>query len=171
MNREAKQKQVDELRGKFNSATVAILAEYIGLNVEEMTDLRRKLRSADAELRVVKNTIAIRAAEGTALGEVRDGFVGPVAVTFGYGDPIPPTKVIQEFSDQQALLKLKKGVVEGRAVDTAQIKKMAKLPSREILLTHLVGQIQAPLAGLVQALQWNLQQLVGTLESIKEKKS
>ena len=171
MNREEKQKQVDELRGKFNSATVAILTEYSGLNVEEMTDLRRKLRSADAEFRVVKNTIAIRATEGTALVDVRDGFEGPTAVTFGYGDPVLPTKVIQEFSDKQELLKVKKGVVEGRSIDSDQIKKIAKLPGREVLLTRLVTQIQAPLVGLVYALQWNLQQLVGTLESIKEKKS
>lgn len=171
MNREEKQKQVDELRNKFNSATVAILTEFSGLTVEEMTDLRRKLRSAGAELRVVKNTIAFRAAEGTALIDVRDGFEGPTAVTFGYGDPVPATKVIQEFSEQQGLLKLKKGVVEGRAVDSSQIKKMAKLPGREVLLASLVAQIQAPLVGLVYALEWNLQQLVGTLESIKEKKS
>jgi ribosomal protein L10 len=170
MNRAEKERQIQELHEKFNSATVAIMAEYSGLNVEDLTVLRRRLRKADAEFRVVKNTLAFRATEGTAAVEARSAFEGPVAVAFGFADPVPPTKVMKEFSDQKELLKIKLGVIEGKLVDAKNIKAIAQLPARDVLIAGLVSQLQAPLAGMVWVLEGLMQQLVGTLEAIREQK-
>jgi ribosomal protein L10 len=170
MKREEKEKQIQELHEKFNSATVAIMAEYSGLNVEDLTVLRRRLRKTDAEFRVVKNTLAVRASEGTPAVEARSAFEGPVAVVFGFADPVPPAKVLKEFADEKELLKIKLGVIEGRLVDSKNIKFIAQLPSREVLVANLVSQLQAPLAGVVWVLEGLMQQLVGTLEAIREQK-
>jgi ribosomal protein L10 len=170
MKREEKEKQIQELHEKFSSATVAIMAEYSGLNVEDLTDLRRLLRKADAEFRVVKNTMAVRAAEGTSAVEAKPAFQGPIAVAFGYADPVPPTKIMKEFADKKEMLKIKMGVIEGRIVDAKNIKFIAQLPSREVLIANLVSQLQAPITGVVWVLEGLMQQLVGTLDAIREKK-
>lgn len=171
MNKEEKQKWVGLLHEKFNKATVAILTEYNGLNVAEMTELRSQLRSAGAELRVVKNTLAVQAAEGTRLGEVRSAFQGPIAVALGYHDPVAPVKILEAFSDNKKQLKIKLGLVEGHILDSRNIKAVARLPKREVLLAHLVGQLQQPLRGLVWCLEGIPREFVGTLQAIKDKKA
>ena len=170
MTREEKQTQVKDLHEKFSTATVAILAEFNGLKVEEITELRRKLRSAEGELKVVKNNLAIRAVDGTPLSETKPSFVGPVAVAFGYADPVPATKIVQEFSDEKDKFKIKIGVIEGRVIDSKNIKFVARLPAKEVLIANLVSQLQAPITGIVFVLEGMLQQFVGVLEAIKEKK-
>lgn len=170
MKRDEKEKQIEELREKFSTAKVGILTEYAGLTVEDMTAIRRKLRTAKGELRVVKNTLAVRAAAGTPFGEASSAFVGPIAVALGYGDPVPTTKVVNDFSEEKDNFKIKIGVIEGRVIDSKDIKYVAKLPGKETLIAHFVSQLQAPVTGLVFVLQGVLQQFVGVLESIREKK-
>jgi large subunit ribosomal protein L7/L12 len=171
MKKEDKQKEISELHEKFNTATVAILAEYKGLNVAEITELRHQLHSVDAELRVVKNTLAIRAAEGTQLVDARSSFEGPVAVALGYADPVAPTKVVKEFSDKKEQLKIKLGVIEGRVMDAPKLKVVAQLPKREVLLAHLVGQLEAPFRGVVLCLEGILRDFILTVEAVKAKKA
>ena len=171
MKREEKQKQITELHEKFNTATIAILAEYKGLNVAEMTELRHQLHSVDAELRVVKNTLAMRAAEGTRLSDAKSSFEGPVAVALGYADPVAPTKIIKEFADKKEQLRIKLGVIEGRVIDASKLKAVAKLPKREVLLANLVGQLEAPLRGVVLCLEGVLRNFLLTLEALKTKKA
>lgn len=171
MRKEAKQKQISELHEKFSTATVAILTEYKGLNVTEMTELRRQLRSVNAELRVVKNTLAVRAAEGTRLSEAKPAFQGPVAVALGYADPVAPARIVKEFSDKKEQLKIKLGVIEGRVIDSKNLKAVARLPKREVLLANLVGQLQLPFTEVVWCLEGILRQFIGTVQAIKEKKA
>lgn len=170
MNKTEKQQMIDDLHRRFETATVAILVEYSGLDVGQMTELRQKLRGAKAELKVVKNTLAMRAVEGTPLLEGKTSFSGPIAVTLGYADPVEPAKIVHEFSVKQEKLKVKFGLVEGRALDAKAISAVAKLPKREVLLANLVGQLQAPISGWVWCLDAVLQEFVGVLTAIKDKK-
>lgn len=170
MKREEKQQVIDRLHTKFASARVAILSDFSGMDVAEITELRQKLRAVRAELQVVKNTLAIRAADGTSLAGARDRFAGPIALTLGYDDPVAPARVVKEFADKVDRLKVRVGVVEGRVLDLQSLKAVAALPGREALLAQLVGQLQAPTAGLVWCLEGLLQQLVGVLEAVKQQK-
>jgi ribosomal protein L10 len=171
MKKENKEKEISELHEKFNTATVAILTEYKGLTVANITELRQQLRSVDAELRVVKNTLAIRAAEGTRIVDAKSSFEGPIAVALGYADPVAPTRVVKEFSDKLDLLKIKLGVIEGRVIDVQKIKAVARLPKREVLLANLVGQLEMPIRGIVLCLEGVLRNFVLAVEAIKDKKA
>ncbi len=169
--REEKIKAVENLHEKFSTSKVAVLVEFSGLSVSEITELRNDLRKAKGELMVVKNTLARRAVEGTALSEAADAFTGPIAVTFGYHDPVAPVKVLKKFSDKvKGKTKLKVGVVEGVFVDDAEIQRVADLPSKEALLSSLVGGLQSPITGLVMGLQGIIRQVVYVLSAIQEKK-
>ena len=169
--KEGKQKEVNELHEKFKSAKIGILTNYSGLSVSDITDLRNRLRSVEAELRVVKNTLAVRAAEGTSLDHAKSAFEGPVAVALGYADPVSPAKILTEFSNQNDHFQIKLGVIEGRLVDPDHIKFIASLPDKDTLLASLISQIQAPLAGICFVLEGIIHQFIGTLEGIKEKKT
>jgi ribosomal protein L10 len=171
ISKEEKQAQVEDLHKKFKIAKVSILTHYSGLNVTEMTKLRHQLRSVSAELCVVKNTLAVRAAEGTPLDHVRPAFQGPVAVAMGYADPVAPVRIVKEFSDKNERLLIKMGVVEGRVMDLKNIKFIAQLPEKEVLMAKVITQMQAPLAGLSSVLHGVLYQIVGTIEAIKDKMS
>ena len=170
MNKTEKQQMVEDLHRRFETATVAILVEYSGLDVGQMTELRQQLRGAKAELKVVKNTMAMRATDGTALFEGKSSFSGPIAVTLGYADPVEPARIINEFAIKQNKLKVKLGVVEGRLLDPRALAAVAKLPKREVLLAQIVGQLQAPISGWVWCLEALLQEFAGVLTAIKDKK-
>ena len=169
--REEKKQAVEELHKKFSTSKVAILVEFTGLSVSEITDLRNDLRKAKGELKVVKNTLARRAVEGTGLSGSVDAFTGPIAVTFGYEDPVSPVKVLKKFGSKvKGKTKLKVGIVEGVLVDTDEINRVADLPSKEVLLSTLVGRLQSPMTGLVMGLQGIIRQVVYVLSAIQEKK-
>jgi large subunit ribosomal protein L10 len=162
---------IDDIHDRFAKARVAVVAEYRGLAVEDLSALRRKLRSAGGEFKVVKNTLARRAAEGTGLAEVREQFDGPIGVVLGYADPAALAKALKEFVVQQDKLKLRVGVLEGRRLDLAGLARVAALPSRQVLLGRLVGQIQAPVSGLVGGLQGILRKSVATLDAVLKKRA
>jgi large subunit ribosomal protein L10 len=162
---------IDDIHDRFAKAQVAVVAEYRGLAVEDLSALRRKLRSAGGEFKVVKNSLARRAAEGTGLAEVREQFDGPIGVVLGYADPAALAKALKEFVAQQDKLKLRVGVLEGRRLDLAGLARVAALPSRQVLLGRLVGQIQAPVSGLVGGLQGILRKSVATLDAVLKKRA
>jgi large subunit ribosomal protein L7/L12 len=172
MKREEKQQLVNELHEKFSTATVAILTEFNGLGVSEMTELRQKLRGVKGELRVVKNTLARRAVEGTSMTATLDAFQGPIAVTFGYADPVAPAKILKEFVDKRTeKIKVKIGVVEGQVLDSMGLKRVASLPKKEVLIADLMNRMQAPMSGLVGGLQGILRKLVYALSAIQKKQT
>lgn len=172
MKREEKQQVVDDLHEKFSTATVAILTEFNGLGVSEMTELRQKLRAVKGELRVVKNTLARRAAEGTSMTATQEAFQGPIAVTFGYADPVAPARILKEFVDKRTeKIKVKIGVVEGQVLDAAGLKRVASLPKKEVLIADLMSRMQAPMSGLVGGLQGILRKFVYVLSAIQKKQT
>ena len=168
--KEQKAEQVELLTEKLKKAKVAVLTDYRGLTVSQMQDLRGKLRTGNVEYRVIKNTLARRAADAAGYKDLESALKGPVAIAFGYDDLSLPPRLINEFV-RTARLKVDMvgGLVEGRVVDRDQIKQLADLPSREVLLAQLLGTLQSPVAQLVGIMQTPVQQLIGVLDAYKSK--
>lgn len=152
MNKEEKKVQIDELHDKFSRAKTAVIAGYSGINVEQITELRTKLRREKVEFRVVKNTLARKAAEGTSLEALKEHFVGPVGIALGYDDPIAPARILFDFHKVQAKLDLKVGVLDGRLLKQTEIRALATLPPLDSLRAKIVGLLQAPASRLVGVL-------------------
>jgi len=172
MRKDLKGPAVAELREKFGRARVAVLTETVGLNGNEVTELRRLLRGVKAELKVVKNTLAVLAAEGTPMAGVKEHFKGALSVAIGYDDPALPTKILRDFiakEKRDKKMRITVGMVEGNVFDAARIKAVAELPSRQVLLSQLLGGMQGPLSGLVGTLNGILGNFVGVLIAIKDK--
>lgn len=169
MEKAGKKEIVNELHEKFGRAKTALITGYSGINVEQITELRTKLRKSNVEYRVVKNTLARRAAEGTPLEALKDHFVGPVGIALGYDDPVAPAKILSEFQKVQAKLELKVGVLDGRLLNLSDIKALANLPSINSLRAKLVGLLQAPASRMVGVLAAPGGQIARVLKAKAEK--
>ncbi len=153
MNKDEKQEVINELHDKFARAKTAVLTGYSGINVEEITELRSKLRQSQVEYRVVKNTLARKAVEGTALESLKDHFVGPIGIALGFDDPVAPAKILYEFGKTQQKLEIKIGVLDGKLLKQADVKALANLPSLNSLRGKIIGLLQAPASRIVGVLQ------------------
>ena len=168
--KEQKVEQVDVLTEKLKKAKVAVLTDYRGLTVSQMQELRARLRTGNVEYRVVKNTLARRAADAAGYKALESELKGPIAIAFGYEDLSLPPRLINEFVRTTRLkLEVVGGLVEGRVFNRDQVKQLADLPSREVLLAQLLGTLQSPVGQLVGIMQTPLQQLLGVLEAYKSK--
>jgi large subunit ribosomal protein L10 len=168
--KEQKAEQVELLIDKLKKAKVALLTDYRGLTVTQLQELRGKLRTGDVEYRVVKNTLARRAAEAAGVPALQSELEGPVAIAFGYDDLSMPSKLINDWVRTTRLkLDVKGGLVEGRVFTPEQVRQLAEMPSRETLIAQLAGTIQSPIAQLAGALQTPLSMLAGALESYQKK--
>jgi large subunit ribosomal protein L10 len=168
--KEQKAEQVEVLTEKLRKAKVALLTDYRGLTVSQLQELRGKLRAGDVEYRVVKNTLARRAAEAAGVPALQSELEGPVAIAFGYDDLSLPSRLINEFVRATRLkLDVKGGLVEGRVFSPDQVKQLADLPSRDSLIAQLMGTLQSPVGQLVGIMQTPLQQLLGVLDAYKTK--
>lgn len=166
MARPHKVEQVEEITDRLRRARAAVLTDYRGLTVAQLHDLRTRLRGADVEYRVVKNTLARRAAVESGHEDFQDVLKGPVAIAFGYDDVAAPAKLLGEYARTTRLrLDITGGLIEGRVFDGDQIRRLAELPSKEILLSQLAGSILGPIAQLAGTLQSPLAQLAGALET------
>lgn len=152
MNKTEKKEAIDELHEKFARAKTAVITGYSGINVEQITELRSNLRKSQVEYRIVKNTLARKAAEGTGMEPLKDHFVGPVGIALGFDDVVAPAKVLFEFSKKQAKLELKVGVLDGKLLKQADIKALASLPSLNALRGKIIGLLQAPASRIVGVL-------------------
>jgi len=170
LKRDEKQGLIDELHQKLSNAKAAIITEYKGLTVAEITELRNELRKSQLEYRVVKNTLAIRASAGTAAEKLKDYLVGPTGLVLGYGDPVTPAKAVTEFAKKRDKLKIKFGVIEGQLADEKQLKAIASLPSREQLLSQMAASFQAPATQMARLLNATVARLGYALSALKEKK-
>ena len=170
MPRPDKVEQVELLTQKLRGARVAILTDYRGLTVGQLQELRGRLRAQDVEYRVVKNTLARRAAVEAGHPDFQDMLKGPVAIAFGGEDVGAPSRLLAEFVRQTRVrLDIVGGLVEGRLMGPEQVRQIADLPSREVLLAQLLGTLQSPVSQLVGAIQAPVQQLVGLLEAYQAK--
>jgi large subunit ribosomal protein L10 len=153
VNRSDKVAEVEYLQGRFQQATVTLVASSLGLSVAKMQELRRALKQAGGEYRVAKNTLARRALKDTAYRRLDDLMVGPTGLVFGYGDPVAVTKVLVRFAEENEKLSIKAAVLDERVLEAAAVVALAKLPSREVLLAMLLGLLQAPAVQLLRTMQ------------------
>lgn len=142
---QAKQDQVDLLTDKMKNAASFVVVNYRGLNVAEATDLRKQLRDANVEMHVVKNTIIRRSAEAAGIEGLEDVFVGPTAIAFSEEEVVAPAKIMVEFAEEAPALEVKGGYMEGEVVSVETVQAIAKLPSRDGLLSMLLSVLQAPI--------------------------
>ena len=165
---EKKQAVVAELAEKLESAHAFYLTDFTGLNVKAMTSLRARMRAENIEYLVVKNTLAKRALEGLDVPDIAGFFTGPTGVVIGREDAVTAAKVLSDFAkennDRPAV---KVGVVERQQVSPADVGKLATLPSRDELLSELLGAMQAPMAQLVFVLNGITSEFVGLLEALR----
>lgn len=166
-----KQGIVEDIKAKFENCQSAILIDYRGLTVEEVTDLRNKFREAGVEYRVLKNTMIRRAVDALGMEGLDSVLEGPTAVAFGMEDAVAPAKIISEFIKKTNKTEIKAGVLEGKVVDVAAVNALASLPSREVLVAKVLGSMNAPITGFVTALSGNICNLLYVLNAIGEKKS
>ncbi|GGA53599.1 50S ribosomal protein L10 [Kroppenstedtia guangzhouensis] len=150
---EKKKQVVAEIADKLTRSKATILTDYRGLNVSQLTELRKQLREAGVDYQVLKNTMTRRATAQTNLTELDDKLVGPTAIAFSNDDVVAPAKVLHKFAKENTELEIKGGVVEGRVVSLDEIKELAELPSREGLLSMLLSVLQAPMRNFALAVK------------------
>lgn len=161
---------VEDVKDKLSRAKGVVLTEYRGLNVEQLSDLRRKLRAQGVEYHVLKNTLVRRAVDEIGMEDLEPYLVGPTAIAFGYDDAVAPAKVLMEFARGVKNFVIKAGVVEGKVFDASGVRSIATLPSREVLLAKVVGGFQAPISSLVFVLNGPIQKLAMALAQIAQQK-
>lgn len=148
-----------------------MFTEYQGLTVADLFDLRKSLRGSDIEYKVVKNTLAKRASVDTPVSVAQTMFKGPIGVAIGYADSAIVAKKVLEYSKKNVKLKISGGVVEGRMCNAEDIKSIAELPSREVLLSMLAGVLQAPLGKMAGALSATVSSFAYAMKALETKKS
>lgn len=165
-----KKELVEDLHSRFQKAAILILTDYKGLNVESVNELRRKLRDAGVEYRVVKNTLLRRAVQDTDMAVITDDFLGPTAVAIGYDDPVEPAKVLAEFAKANQKLEIKAGVMNGGRLEMNDVIALSKLPSREVLLSQFLSVLNGVPTSFVRVLNAVPQKLVFALSAIRDQK-
>ncbi|WP_455682592.1 50S ribosomal protein L10 [Thomasclavelia sp.] len=142
----AKSALVEEIAAKLKEAQSAVVVEYRGLSVAEVTELRRNLRAEDVEFKVYKNSLVRRATEATDYEGLNAQLTGPNAIAFGNSDAVAPARVLAKFAKDHEALVIKAAVVEGKLLDVEEVKEISSLPNREGMYSMLLGMLQAPVS-------------------------
>jgi large subunit ribosomal protein L10 len=148
---EQKKLIVTEIADKLKASKSTVVVDYRGLNVAEVTELRKQLREAGIDFKVYKNSMSRRAAEAAELAGLNESLTGPNAIAFSNEDVVAPAKIINDFAKKHEALEIKAGVIEGNVASVEDIKALAELPSREGLLSMLLSVLQAPIRNLALA--------------------
>ena len=164
MPTQEKVEAVEDLKTRLNGVKAVMLAEYRGLSVQQLSDLRKQLKAVSAEYKIVKNRLARLAIASSDVAGLSSALTGPTGMVLAKGDPVSVAKTLQTFARTNQALVLKVGVVDGQMLEPAGLKALADLPSREALRAQIVGAMQGPLAKLVGLLQAPQRELVYVLE-------
>ncbi len=168
---EQKKAIVNSITEKLKSSCAGVLVEYKGINVEDDTKLRKNLRDSNVEYLVVKNTLLKRAAENAGMEELSSVLHGATALAVSKEDYIAASKILCEFSKDHEFFKIKSGFIDGEIIDSAEVLRLAKLPSREVLIAQVLYGLNAPITGLATVLSGIMKGLVVALDAIAKKKS
>jgi large subunit ribosomal protein L10 len=170
MTRKKKEDRVAELAKQLEGKGVVILSDFTGMNVETATEIRKRFRESAVSYLVVKNTLASRAAESVGLGELVEDLDGPNAFAMTEDDPVAPAKILVEFEKKHNTPQITKGWIESTVMTAAEIRRIADLPTREVLLAQIAAGFQAPVAGLARLLNELSRKLVATLDAVAKSK-
>jgi large subunit ribosomal protein L10 len=164
---------VAKLKERMDDSSAMLLSDYAGLTVEQMNKLRKNLRENEVEYLIAKNTLLKLAAEsiGGEYGSLAKHWKGPTAVAFSNGDPTVPTRLLYEFAKDNEKPVFKAGIVDGVAYDSAQLTRLANLPTKEVLLGMVVGAVTSPLTSLVGTLDGIIREFIGTVDAIAKAKA
>ncbi len=166
MSREKKVQIINKLQETFSKSSIIILTDYRGLATSEMTDLRRQLKESGSDYKVVKNTMARFAAERAGKGDLVSSFEGPIAIAFGYDNITAPAKILASYiRDSQASLSIKGGFLGDRLVTSEEVMTLSTLPSREVLLARVLGQMKSPVSALIGCLATPIRGIIGVLQA------
>ena len=172
MKRSEKEQIVAEIVEKLARSKGLFFTDFSGLTVEQATDLRREFRKSGVDYRVVKNTLARKALEEvTGYDKVYDILVGPTGIAFAFDDPAAPAKVIKKFHDKYEKLQLKAAVLESTVYAGSQLSQLAALPSRKEIIASILGSLDAPISGVVGAVNAVIRDLVNVIDQIEKKKA
>lgn len=171
LNLEQKKEIVAEVADVAASAQSAIAAEYRGLTVDEMTSLRKEARNSGVYLRVVKNTLAKRAVDGTDFDCLKDALVGPLVLLFSEEDPASGARIVRDFSKQSDKLVVKALVLSGKMLEPSELERLADMPTYDQAISMLMGVIQAPITKFVRTLAEPNNKLARTLAAVRDQKA
>lgn len=170
MNRDEKAAIVAELSDSFNRAKFSVVADYCGLTVSDLENIRRDLRQASSEIRIAKNTLLKRAVTDTSCESLSDDFTGTTAIVMSYDDPVAPAKVLAKCAEDYDKFDLRSAVLEGEKITIDDLVALSKLPSKEILLGQLLSVMNGVPTALVRVLSAVPQNLLYGLQAVKDQK-
>jgi large subunit ribosomal protein L10 len=170
MPTQKKQQMVEALGEKLKDTNGVILTEYQGMTVAEISELRSKLRTLNCEYTVVKNTLASIALKKLGMDEFAKQFTGPTAIAIHRGDAVGATKVLVDYTKDHAKLKLMAGFMDGKVLSAADVKVLASIPPKNVLIGKMLGSLQSPMYGLVNVLQANIRSVVYVLDAVRKSK-
>ncbi|HXI09751.1 MAG TPA: 50S ribosomal protein L10 [Thermodesulfobacteriota bacterium] len=171
MDKSAKVKVVEDLQENFSKATATFVADYKGLKALEMDEIRKALRDASIDFKVVRNTLARRAIKGTELETVSGNLKESTAIAFSYKDAAAAAKTLVQFSKEKPNLKLRVGTLGAKVITLAEIQGLAELPPKDVLLGKLLGSMKSPTTGLVMVLSGVPRKFLYALNAIKDRKA
>ncbi len=172
MKRAEKEQIIAEVKQRAERAKSMFFADFTGITVEQVSELRREFRKSNVEYQVVKNTLARKAlAEMAGYDTVAGHLKQPTAIAFGFDDPVAPARIIKKFREKNDKLRVKVCVLENRVYDGAQLDEIAKLPTRKEIIAGVLGCIQAPVTGVVGAISAVMRDLVSVIDAIEKKKA
>ena len=163
--------KINAIKAQLEKAKVAIVTEYRGLSVEEITSLRRKLQKESGDYTVTKNTLAKLAVKGTEFEVLTDAFKGPIALAFGFEDQVSPAKVLASFIKEVKKGEIIAAALDGKLLSAADAKALATLPSKEEIYAKMLGCINSPASGIANATNSVLTQLVRTMAAVRDAKT
>ncbi len=171
MEKNQKVKVVEDLQEKLKRANATFIAEYKGIKAVEMNEMRKALKAASIDFKIVRNTLTRRAAKGTPVEQLSGHLKGPMAIAFSYKDAAAAAKTLTQFAKDQPNLKIKMGTLGSKVIGINEIKGLAELPPREVLLAKMLGSMMSPVSGFVRVLGGVPTKLLYALNAIKDKKA
>ncbi len=163
--------KAEVLKQKFSGANNAVLADFRGLSVQQMTELRRRLRESSVDYMVIKNTLARLASQETPFQAASELFKGPLSIAFSGEDQVVAARVMTAFAKDEPALEITGGLLEGKVITSQEVMELAKLPAKEQMLSQMLAGMKSPMAGMVNVLMGVVRNLLYTLKAIEEKKA